>query len=61
MLFSQAEHLIHAHPHLGAKSKVGRATGFLIVPRQSLKGAMVHPLPSKLEGRAGSPILRTVP
>ena len=43
----QAKHLIHAHPHLGAKCKVGRATGLLIIPRQSLKRSMVHPLASK--------------
>jgi hypothetical protein len=44
---SQAKHLIHAHPHLGAKRKVGRATGLLIIPRQSFKGSMVHPFASK--------------
>jgi len=54
---SQAKHLIHAHPHLGAKRKVGLATGLLVIPREFLKGAMVHPLASKqrVEQTAPSP------
>jgi hypothetical protein len=53
----QAKHLINAHPHLDGRCEGGRATGLLIVPHQSLKGSMVHPLASKqrVEQTAPSP------
>jgi hypothetical protein len=44
---NEFERLINAHAHFGAKREGGRATGSLIIPRQFLKSAMVHPFASK--------------